>query len=80
MAKRGQRYPYRVRYEWTSGIKGTVVASSLAEAELKADQLQANGIRHPEHDLTITILRVTKPGNPGTVIGTIDTATLTAQE
>lgn len=55
MAKRGQRYPYRVRYVWTSGLKGTVVASSLDEAELKADKIEAAGLRRDDSDVEVTI-------------------------
>lgn len=73
MAKRGQTYPYRVRYEWTTGIKGMAVASSLDEANLKADQIEGAGIRHPDADVTITIVRITGAGE--LIIGTHNTAT-----
>jgi hypothetical protein len=36
MAKRGERRPFRVTYEWPSGISGTMTFSTQEEAERAA--------------------------------------------
>lgn len=73
MAKRGQRYPYRVAYVWTSGIGGTDVASSLDEAESKAARIERYGLARDDADVAIEVIRVDGPGLR-TIVSTRNTA------
>ena len=71
MAKRGQRYPLRVRYLWTpSGLKGTVVASDLEEANIKADRIAEAARRRDDANVLIHIVSA---DDQTTAIRTIDT-------
>lgn len=41
MAKRGERRPFRVTYEWPSGISGTMTFSTREEAESAASRQES---------------------------------------
>ena len=40
MAKRGETRPWRVTYQWDSGINGTIVCATEDQANFKADEIQ----------------------------------------
>lgn len=40
MAKRGEKQPWKVRYEWANGIRGTIAFSTESNANLKAAEIQ----------------------------------------
>lgn len=69
MAKRGQRYSHRVKFEWTNGARGTNVASSLDEARSKAATIEGYGLRRDDADVTITITTA-----DGTAVESLTTA------
>jgi hypothetical protein len=57
MAKRGQRFSHRVIYVHANGVRGTIVASSLDDAHMRAaTPLSVPGCR-------IAILEVKADGN-----------------
>ncbi|MET9425637.1 hypothetical protein ABZY06_33870 [Streptomyces sp. NPDC006540] len=55
MPKRGVRQPFRLSFEWRSGIKGTHACYDLGEAEAKRDELFANAEMR-DSSVTVTIL------------------------
>ncbi len=58
MAKRGEKQPWKVRYEWSNGIKGTVARSSQELAEIKADEIRRAGELRSDADVTVTVEKV----------------------
>jgi len=54
MAKRGERRPWRVRFEWDNGVKGADSYSSESLAELKADEIR-RAAESQDRQVTITI-------------------------
>jgi len=57
MAKRGERRPWRVRYVWTTGVKGTDTFTTRDEADSRADKIRAAGERWDDRDVTVTVER-----------------------
>ena len=58
MAKRGEKQPWKVRYVWTSGIRGTIACHSEDLANIKADQIRQAGERRGDADVTVTVEKV----------------------
>lgn len=56
VAKRGERLPWKVQYEWTSGIKGKNAYGSQDLAELKAAQIREAGERRPDADVAVEVV------------------------
>lgn len=54
MAKHGETRPYRVRYEWPNGVKGTETRGTLESARFIALEICRHGAMHGT-DCTITI-------------------------
>jgi hypothetical protein len=52
MAKRGERRPWKVRYEWSNGIKGTDSYTSRDQAEMKAEQIRRTAVAR---DMVVTV-------------------------
>ncbi|QQM15090.1 hypothetical protein SEA_BANQUO_1 [Gordonia phage Banquo] len=56
MAKRGERRPWKVIYEWSpSGIRGRDAYSSREAAELHAERIRAAGEAREDSEVTVTI-------------------------
>lgn len=58
MAKRGERRPWKVRYEWSNGIKGVVTCSTESEAAIHADKIRTAGERRADADVTVMVEKV----------------------
>ncbi|ANA85550.1 hypothetical protein BH760_gp02 [Gordonia phage Splinter] len=63
MAKRGERRPWKVSYEWTpSGIRGKDAYSSREVAEMHADRIRAAGEGREDSNVVVKVeYRPTKP-------------------
>ena len=55
MAKRGEKQPWKVRYEWSNGVKGMNSYTSEDLAESKADQIRQAGERRDDISVSVTV-------------------------
>lgn len=55
MPKKGSRSTHRVRFEWSSGIKGVVACYSKDEAEMKANEIRRAAEWREGFTVTVTI-------------------------
>lgn len=58
MAKRGEKRPWKVRYEWSNGIKGTVACGDEWLANHKADEIRQAGERRDDVSVTVTVEKI----------------------
>lgn len=61
MAKRGERRPWKVEYEWSNGIKGRDAYSSRDLAELHAEMIRDAGERRADADVTVRVFNESDP-------------------
>lgn len=61
MAKRGERYPYRLAFAWAHGPKGTQVLGDRDAVDLAIERLE-RAATHRDTTVTITVTRVAQDG------------------
>ena len=60
MAKRGEKQPWKVCYEWTNGGKGVVACSSEDLAEMKAAEIRRAGEWRDDAEVSVQVVKVEK--------------------
>lgn len=55
MAKRGERRPWRVTFEWSSGVKGVDTFISQDEAEMRAEKIRKAAEWRDDATVTVTV-------------------------
>lgn len=71
MAKRGQRFPYRLDYVWDegTGTRGTIAKASADDASLEADRIEAAALAQGRA-ITLVTRYLPTAGSPGVAIET----------
>lgn len=65
MAKRGEKRPWKVQWEWSSGIKGTTSHTSRDDAETQADRIRQAGENREDEGLSVTVKVFNKDAQHG---------------
>lgn len=58
MAKRGEKRPWKVRFEWSNGVKGVITCATEEEADRRASEIRSASEWQPDADVTVTVEKV----------------------
>lgn len=58
MAKRGERQPWKVEFQWSNGVRGRNAYSSRDLAELHARRIREAGERRDDADVVVAVFNV----------------------
>ena len=55
MPKKGSKLPWKVRFEWSNGVKGVRACFTQDDAEMYADEIRRAGEARDDIDVTVVV-------------------------
>lgn len=58
MAKRGEKLPWKVIYQWSTGVGGKIACHSEDSANMKANEIRRHGANRDDAEVTVEVVYV----------------------